>query len=118
LNIGSGQCSTAYLHTILHAVGMWHEIQRADRDDYVKIHVENILTGYLHNFEKKDYSFFNSKLPYDELSVMHYKYYAYSKNGKPTITSKRGLADEELGYEDLNKMTFLDILKVKNLYNC
>lgn len=57
-----------------------------DRDDYVKIHWENIKRGTKGNFEKysnKQVTHFNTT--YDYYSIMHYEAYAFSKNKKPTI---------------------------------
>lgn len=57
-----------------------------DRDDYVKIHCENIMKGAEFNFEKftnKQVSHFNTT--YDYYSIMHYEAYAFSKNSEPTI---------------------------------
>lgn len=57
-----------------------------DRDDYVKIHWENIKPGTENNFNK----YTNSKIThfnttYDYYSVMHYSAYGFSINGAPTI---------------------------------
>ena len=60
-------------HEIMHALGFYHEHNRYDRDQYLKIIWKNIQPGYEKNFQK------NTKMdadtsgtPYDPCSVMHY----------------------------------------------
>lgn len=76
------------VHELLHALGMWHEQSRVDRDQFVKIHWENILEGKEHNFEIQTNSI--SVGPYDLKSIMHYGYWFFSKapNNLVTISSK------------------------------
>jgi hypothetical protein len=78
-------------HEILHALGMWHEQSRCDRDTYITINTANIQSGQSHNFDKKC-SGNTSVFAYNEGSLMHYGPYAFSGNGLPTISSKRGLS--------------------------
>ncbi|CAF4969339.1 unnamed protein product [Rotaria sp. Silwood1] len=40
------------LHELLHALGFAHEQTRPDRDHYVRINYQNILSGQEHNFER------------------------------------------------------------------
>lgn len=64
------QVSTA-LHEIMHALGMWHEQQRVDRDNYIKILKENIANpeNNMVNYEKHNTA---NELPYDVESVLQY----------------------------------------------
>lgn len=76
-------------HELLHVVGLLHEQARPDRDEHVVIHWENIDKTYYQDFAKgrtRDVTTFD--LPYDYKSIMHYPSWAFSKNGKSTITAK------------------------------
>lgn len=81
----SPRCTTMNtVHELGHALGMWHEQSRADRDSYIQIVWENIDEDHKYNFNQhvtdgKDYG------EYDYQSIMHYGPYAFSKNGQKTI---------------------------------
>ncbi|XP_057299727.1 zinc metalloproteinase nas-14-like isoform X1 [Hydractinia symbiolongicarpus] len=57
-------------HEFLHALGMFHEQSRIDRDQYVNIHTENIIKGKEQQFSSHNTNSLNS--PYDPDSIMHY----------------------------------------------
>ena len=60
------------VHEIGHSLGLWHEQQRADRDDHIKVVEENL--GYnVGQFVKQDTV--SLGVPYDVGSVMHYDQY-------------------------------------------
>lgn len=82
LGIGCSLGNT--IHEIGHAVGLWHEQSRADRDEYVTIYYENIMAGTEHNFDKHVTDGVDIGV-YDYGSIMHYPSWAFSKNGKDTI---------------------------------
>lgn len=112
VNLASG-CSTGNtIHELLHALGMFHEHTRCDRDTYVIINTQNIQSGYGGNFTKQctnatDYG------SYAEGSIMHYPPTAFSSNGQPTIVSRRGL-DHLMGQR--TAMNSTDISTVNTLY--
>lgn len=57
-------------HEMGHALGLWHEQSRNDRDSYVTIEYANILSGYSSQFDKASSQ--GRFGPYDYDSVMHY----------------------------------------------
>lgn len=68
------------------ALGFYHMQSAYDRDDYVSIKWENMISGAEKNFRKyspETITHFNGSYDYD--SIMHYSAYGFSKNHKPTI---------------------------------
>jgi hypothetical protein len=97
------------IHELGHALGLWHEQSRVDRDTYIEILWQNILPGMEHNFDQH----INDGIDlgdYDYGSIMHYPRDAFSKNGADTIRPKRGVVvgqRECLGGGDIAAITEL-----------
>ncbi len=84
-------CSTGNnIHEIGHAVGIFHEQARSDRDNFVTINFQNIQANRKNNFSKatRGATEYTSTLDFE--SIMMYGSFAFSKNGKPTIVKKDG----------------------------
>ncbi len=98
--------SGSIAHEVLHALGMWHEQSRCDRDNYVQIQFANIIPEDTTNFHK-ECTGSSDRFDYDEYSIMHYDQYAFCIPDcpGPTIVSLRGLGGV-MGQRD--SLTFAD----------
>lgn len=106
-------CSTGNtIHEIGHALGLWHEQSRIDRDDYVTVLYENIIPSMAFNFDKQETNGEDIG-EYDYGSIMHYPRWAFSKNGKDTIVPLQN--DVEIGQRDT--LSEADIAAIEYLYD-
>lgn len=100
-------------HEVLHALGFHHEQKRSDRDQYIRVVLENVTPGKEHNFDKV--STLNQDTTYDYGSVMHYHKYAFSKNNQPTMVA---IPDSSVQFGTATEMSQKDILRLNRLYKC
>ncbi|MGK0617415.1 M12 family metallopeptidase [Meiothermus cerbereus] len=84
VNLNMGCDLSAVIHEIGHAVGLYHEHSREDRDSFVQVLWGNIQDGRGHNFNRHVDDGFDIG-PYDFESIMHYDCFAFSRNGMPTL---------------------------------
>nr|XP_047126379.1 zinc metalloproteinase nas-15-like isoform X2 [Hydra vulgaris]XP_047126380.1 zinc metalloproteinase nas-15-like isoform X3 [Hydra vulgaris] len=113
ISVGDG-CEYQHVntHEIGHVVGFYHEQNRVDRDQWIKIHWENIAQ-FKDAFDiVKETS--SLGVDYDYASIMHYPWNAFSSNGKDTITPIKPL-NGKTPYIELSKD---DIEQVSRMYNC
>ncbi len=92
VSLGTG-CGTRGIavHEICHALGLWHEQSREDRDRNVRVVWANIQAGREHNFNQH-ITDGDDIGGYDFGSIMHYGARAFSNNNQDTIVTLGGQA--------------------------
>lgn len=91
ITLGDGCGTGSAIHEIGHAVGLWHEQSREDRDQFIAIDFSNIVPEHQHNFLQQ-ISDGDDIGPYDYGSIMHYPANAFAIDAsRPTITAKQPL---------------------------
>ena len=73
------------VHEIGHAIGLWHQHVRRDRDLYVTVQTDNVLRSAMSNFDviAPHYAVTTLGVAYDYSSVLH-----YGQEVRATIGSK------------------------------
>jgi hypothetical protein len=70
IELVEGRCNQARVeHEILHSVGAYHEQARSDRDQFVRVTIDDVIEGQRHNYDVRNGVDTGS---YDFGSVMHY----------------------------------------------
>ncbi|KAG5849136.1 hypothetical protein ANANG_G00106800 [Anguilla anguilla] len=100
-------------HELLHALGFNHEQTRSDRDNHIRVLLQNVVSGMEHNFNRIDTN--NLATPYDYNSVMQYHRYAFSKNNQPTMVP---IPNNNVEIGAATQMSYNDILRINRLYQC
>ena len=125
LNSYCASTESVILHEIGHALGLWHEQSRPDRDLYVTIYPDNIREGKHHNFQKKQALYIDYQgTEYDYGSIMHYGSTAFVRRDCffcETLDVNNQPAYDAQGRPALGGTTTLstrDIAQINRLYNC
>lgn len=102
-------------HKVLHALGVFHEHSRPDRDNYVQVIWDNIIPNMRSNF--KILSLMNKyNLGYDLGSVMHYGPKDSARDPSlPTLVPKKA-SKAKMGQRD--GLSVLDAAKLRVAYGC
>lgn len=98
------------IHEIGHALGLFHEHTRSDRDNFVQVDWAQIKEGKEINFNIQNTGTENYGA-YDYGSIMHYGEYFFSSTGDPTIIVPTGI---EIGQRVA--LSDIDALSVDQMY--
>jgi len=115
ISIGSGCTSLGTVaHEIGHAMGFHHEQSRSDRDSYVHINTDKIISGKEGNFDKANDNSYS--VQYDYSSNMHYGGDYFTNDGHLTIATINPLAQELIGSR--KGLSHYDKLLANRMYPC
>ncbi|HMN28582.1 MAG TPA: M12 family metallopeptidase, partial [Caldilineaceae bacterium] len=114
--IADARASTV-IHEIGHAVGLWHEQSRMDRDSYIEILWDNIVDDAKHNFERHVEDGIDIGL-YDFSSIIHYQSTAFGKidplSGKLLVTLRSRIPGQAISPG--SQLSTLDRQGIDQLY--
>ena len=115
LNIAVNASYGTILHELGHAIGLIHEHERSDRDEYINIFPENALPEKRSLIERQFDSI--NLTPYDFYSIMHYWKTVASSNGLNTIEPKEKYIHLIDSIGQRKKLSDLDKMSVNKIYS-
>ncbi|XP_052783984.1 zinc metalloproteinase nas-15-like isoform X2 [Mya arenaria] len=122
LNLDKNGCrfKGLYLHEIGHAIGLVHEHQLPNRDEYIEILYQNVepsMRIWFNKYSSQEVD--QMKVPYEYSSVMHYGITAFAADGKSqTIRSKQTDKEKNIGRVYRKELSFTDVKIVNLMYQC
>lgn len=86
LNLGRG-CETMGMaaHQVMHALGVLHQLSRSDRDSFIRLHTENMVSGIAAEDLATDHEPY-TETTYDYLSLMNVGVYTFASENMMTFT--------------------------------
>lgn len=100
------------MHEIGHAVGLFHEHCRPDRDNYIIVYRNRIQLLKRSQFDPQPYSSTVVFGPFDFSSIMMYPSYAFQNSSAPSMTTIDG---QEFGFQR-DSLSTLDAEGIKAIY--
>lgn len=121
LNLG-GNCAETLqtiIHELMHTLGVFHEHQRYDRDDYLYVYWDNVMQGVQNMFDKypqkNTHRYYR---PFDFQSTMMYVPDAYAKApGLLTLSSKIS-GVQMVTHATRSAISRGDVITLRGLYHC
>lgn len=113
-------------HELGHAIGLWHEHSRPDRDQYIQVHLDRVNQLNRYNFDKISWASFlqTVDLGYDIQSILHYGAYGFGTGNQKTITIREGVTFPELNCSNALfmgqriRLSYKDKKRASRLYGC
>jgi len=122
VELSANALSGVVIHKMGHAVGLWHEQSRLDRDSFIEILWDNIEADSRHNFDKHVDDGIAIG-PYDFNSIMHYQSTTFGRidslTGRQLETVRSRISGSTISPG--STLSVLDIQGVNQLYplnNC
>lgn len=122
IHFAPGCAVRSYLHEFGHALGLWHEQSRSDRDGYITVLYNNIIDDFKYNYDKTPGDLGAPYGSYDYASMMHYVVYnGFSKkdgkgNSLPTFQLVNPNAYDSNKIGTINDLSQGDLLALSHLY--
>ncbi|KAH9488987.1 Zinc metalloproteinase nas-38 [Bulinus truncatus] len=112
--------SGMYLHELGHAIGLVHEHQLPERDEYITINLANVQSDMKDWYQKYSPEEINNYgVPYEYSSVMHYGLSDFARDKYiQTIFINDKTREHEIGQVWKKGLAFTDIKVVNLMYKC